>query len=275
VNTRDEAHADRNRFRRLHLICGDANMASASTFLKVGATAIALRMLETDPTAWPRIELADPIGALHEIGDDPDLRVLVELVDGRRARALDLQACYLEAAAAFAARHGLPDDEWAALDLWARTVDDLGHDLDAAARHVDWVAKRRLVTAYADRHGLAPGDDRLIALDLGWHDVDPERSLHRRLADRGGMDEVVSDDDVGRATEHPPTSSRAAMRGEYVRRATEAGLRHRVGWTTLTLLDDTSQPVRVVDTLDPFERTNPAFADLMRRLPAAPLLRSA
>ncbi len=275
VNTRDEAHADRTRFRRLHLICGDANMASASTFLKVGVTAIALRVLETDPSTWPRIDLADPIGALHAVGDDPDLRVLVELTDGRRVRALDLQARYLEAATRFAARHGLPADEWAALQLWARTLDDLEHDLDAAARHVDWVAKLRLVTAFADRRGVAPGDDRLVALDLGWHDVDPERSLHRRLVARGAIDEVVSDDEVARATERPPTSSRAAMRGEYVRRATEAGLRHRVGWTTLALLDESSQPVRVVDTLDPFERTNPAFADLMRRLQLPALLRTA
>jgi proteasome accessory factor A len=275
VNTRDEAHADRNRFRRLHLICGDANMATASTLLKIGATALALRVLETDPSAWPRIDLADPIRALHVVGDDPGLRAVVELEDGRHVRALDLHVRFVEAVTRFAERHGLPGDEAAALDLWATTVDDLDHDLEAAARHVDWVAKRRLVTAFAERRGLARGDDQLVALDLAWHDVDPQRSLHHRVVARGAMDEVVGGDDVERATRQPPTSSRAAMRGEYVRRAMEAGLRHRVGWTALTLLDEASQPVRVVDTLDPFERSNAAFTDLMDGLAVPPLRRTA
>jgi proteasome accessory factor A len=275
INTRDEAHADRNRFRRLHLICGDANMSTASTHLKVGATALALRILETEPSLWPQLTLAEPMLAIRQISDDPELRALVELENGRRVRALDLHQTYLAAVETFAARHGLPPDEERAHASWAETVTDLVTDPDLAADRVDWLAKRRLVLAYADRHRMTPGDDRLVGLDLAYHDIDSDRSLHRRLVDHGVVREVVGRAAVAMAAMEPPATSRARMRGAFVRRACELEVGHRVGWTSLTILDDCGQPVRVVETADPFACSSPEVDDLMRRLDALDLLRTA
>ncbi len=272
VNTRDEAHADKERFRRLHLICGDANMSSYATYLKLGSTAIALRILETEPELWPQVELTDPLGAMQRWSADPTLKRRVRLGDGRRPTAVQLQAKYLDAALAFAERHQLPDDEIRALAMWTETVGDLLVDPERCHDRVDWIAKGRLVRGYADRHGVEPGDDRLIEIDLGYHEVDPRRSLARLLEQRGSLQRMVDDGDVERAILEPPPTTRAALRARFIGRAQDLKANYRAGWTSLSTADRYNSPVRTVTVPDPFRVSCPEIDRLSDELVPRPAL---
>jgi proteasome accessory factor A len=252
VNTRDEAHADKERFRRLHLICGDATMSSYATYLKLGTTALALRILETEPDLWPRIDLPDPLMAMQRWSADPELRRRVRLGDGRQPTAVQLQARYLEAALEFGHRHRLPDDEARALAMWEETVSDLLDDPERCHDRIDWIAKWRLVRAFGDRHGIPHDDDRLVEIDLRYHDVDPSRSLARLLEQRGSLRRIVDTAAVERAVHEPPAGTRAVLRAAFIRRAQGLRANYRAGWTSLSTADRYNSPLRTVSVPDPF-----------------------
>lgn len=217
VNTRDEPHADSQKYRRLHVIVGDANMGEAATYLKVGSTAIVLGMIEDDvlPTD---LALAAPVAAIHEISHDPTLQRTVALRDGRRLTALELQWWYLEHARKYERERGLAcvDEAVGAdiLDRWEEVLTGLESDRSTVAHLVDWVAKERLLLGYLDRHGLEWGDARLRAIDLQFHDIRPAKSL----AARAGLATVVDDAEIEHAVTQPPTTTRAYFRGRCLAR---------------------------------------------------------
>jgi len=217
INTRDEPHCDPVKYRRLHVIVGDANMSEIATFVKVGATAIVLAMIEDD-CVGDDLRLADPVRAIRALSHDPSLRRVLLLADGRSMSALDLQEALLERAVAWAESRGLEsvgeETGEAVLREWAGIIDGLRTDPASVADRVDWVAKKRLVDAYADRHGLAPGDIRLKALDLQYHDLRKGRCL----ADRVGLRTLVHPDGVERATTEPPDDTRAYFRGRCLQK---------------------------------------------------------
>ena len=224
INTRDEPHASVDKYRRLHVIVGDATMCEVATLLKVGTTSLVLAALEAgalDGGPAGDLQLSEPVRALHEVSHDPGLTQLVRLRDGRRMTALQLQRAYLEAAAAFV-EDRLGDDADAdtreVLTRWDAVLTKLEHDVFSAARELDWVAKLRLLEGYRSRDGLAWDHARLQAVDLQWSDLRPEKGLYLKLAERGQVERLLAEEDVQRAVAHPPEDTRAYFRGECLAR---------------------------------------------------------
>jgi proteasome accessory factor PafA2 len=219
INTRDEPHADADKYRRLHVIIGDANLAELSTYLKVGTTALVLDMIEAR-TLTQDLSIEEPVQALQAISHDPSLTHRVRLRDGRRMTALEVQQAYLEMAQRHVDRRG-EDDGQAAADVlrrWAEVLEDLAIDPMRCADRLDWPAKLRLLEGYRSRDGLAWGDSRLHLVDLQYSDVRPEKGLYHRLVSRGSMQRLLTDDEVAQAMVRPPADTRAFFRGECLRR---------------------------------------------------------
>jgi Pup amidohydrolase len=218
INTRDEPHADADKYRRLHVIIGDANLAELSTYLKVGTTSLVLAMIEARALT-EAITIEDPVEALQAISHDPSLTHQVRLRDGRRMTAIEVQRLYLEMAEKFVDQRGESDAQTAdVLSRWAAVLDDLAADPMRCADRLDWPAKLRLLEGYRARDGLGWGSSQLQLVDLQYSDVRPEKGLYHRLVARGSMQRLLSDDEVTRAMVSPPTDTRAFFRGECLRR---------------------------------------------------------
>ncbi len=218
INTRDEPHADADKYRRLHVIIGDANLAETATYLKLGTTALVLSMIEAD---WPMpsVDLAGPVSAVHKISHDPTLRVTVPLVDGRQFTGLDLQYAYAETAAAYLAdTYGADVDPQTQdiLDRWVDVLDRLDNDPMDLADELDWPAKLRLLEGFRQRDGLAWASPRLAMVDLQYSDVRLDKGLYNRLVSRGSMKRIVTEPEVLAAITEPPEDTRAYFRGRCV-----------------------------------------------------------
>ena len=229
VNTRDEPHADRQRWRRLHLIVGDANLFETATYLKVGTTSLVLFVVEHLEELGPQVRarlaglrLADPVADVQRVSRDLDLTARLRLADGRSLTALEIQREYLEVAAEASrllAGEGGPDAPTRdVLARWESVLARLGTDRDGCARDVEWVAKLRLLDRLRERDGIDWGHPRLAAMDLQWSDVRPERGIYHRLLAAGAVDRVVTEREVGAAVHHAPEDTRAYFRGEVVAR---------------------------------------------------------
>ena len=228
VNTRDEPHCDPQKYRRLHVIVGDANMSEVATYLKVGTTAILLAMIE-DNELGDEWLLGNPVPAIRQVSHDPTLRRTIILRDGRRATALELQWGLLERARKYEHTHGLqPVGEETGADVlakWEHVLAGLEGDPVGVAGWVDWVAKQRLVEGYAERHGLAPASAKLKAIDLQYHDLRPERCLALKV----GLETMVAQDDVNAAMVEPPTTTRAYFRGRCLAEVPQRGGGRQLG----------------------------------------------
>ncbi len=217
INTRDEPHGDPSVYRRLHVIIGDANLSEYSNFLKLGTTALMLAALEDGAIPDP-LDLFDPVESCWQVSHDVTLGRPLELDGGGSATALELQGRYLEWLSKYVEKE-LDDPVWDLLiEEWSRTLDLLDTDPDRLADTLDWVAKKRLFEGYIERDGLEWGDSKLRALDLQYHDVDPEKGLYNRLAGRGSMRRLFTDTDIEDAVSNPPTRTRAYFRGRCVER---------------------------------------------------------
>jgi Pup amidohydrolase len=215
INTRDEPHANAEKYRRLHVIIGDANLAEVSTYLKLGTTALVLAMIED---RWLGIDLSleRPVTALHEISHDPTLRQVVALRDGRRLTGVQLQMEYLEQARKYVEdRYGADADEMTCdvLDRWESVLSRLENDPRSLARELDWVAKLELLEGYRRRDGLEWGAYRLQHVDLQYSDVAPGRGVYNVLTAKGRFERLLRDDEVERAVSEPPEDTRAYFRG--------------------------------------------------------------
>jgi proteasome accessory factor A len=218
INTRDEPHADPERYRRLHVIIGDANLAETATYLKVGSTSLVLDLIEAG-VELRDLELARPVHAVHVISHDPTLQVTVALADGREMTALALQRIYHERCAAFHdANHS--DDLRAkdVLDTWADILDKLERDPMECANLLDWPAKLRLLEGFRQRENLAWSAPRLHLVDLQYSDVRLDKGLYNRLVARGSMKRLTTEQQVMDAIGNPPENTRAYFRGECLRR---------------------------------------------------------
>jgi proteasome accessory factor PafA2 len=215
VNTRDEPHADPDKYRRLHVIVGDANLAEVSIYLKVGTTALVLSMIEhhwlTDD-----FSVEKPVTAIHQISHDPSLKHLVSLKDGRRLTAVQLQMEYLDQARKFV-EHRFGDDAddqtRDVLARWESVLTRLEQDPMLCSRELDWVAKLTLLQQYRDRDGLEWDHPKLHLIDLQYADVRPEKGLYHRLAARGAIERLLTDAQIGQAVHSPPSDTRAYFRG--------------------------------------------------------------
>jgi proteasome accessory factor A len=250
INTRDEPHADAERYRRLHVIVGDSNMSEYTNFLKVGACALMLRMLEEPQVVLRDMTLENPIRAIREISHDMTCTRRVRLANGREVSALDIQSEYLTRALRFAEHHDMTDQEQLALDMWEHCLTALANDPMKLDREIDWVIKYKLMEAYQARHGLELNDPKVALIDLQYHDVSRERGLFYRMQQRGIIERLVTDEEISHAVENPPETTRARLRGEFIRRAKEQKRDYTVDWVHLKLND---QAQRTVLCKDPFK----------------------
>ncbi len=220
INTRDEPHADADKYRRLHVIIGDANMSEYSTLLKVGTTALVLDMIEKG-VRFDELRLAEPVRSVHRISHDPGLTLLVETVEGKKMTALEVQRAYYEKACKHVENTmGADVDEATAevLALWGEVLDDLARDPLSTADRLDWTAKLRLLEGYRERDGLAWDAPRLHLVDLQYADVRMAKGLYNRLATRGSIKRLVGEDAVVAAMRTPPDDTRAYFRGRCLER---------------------------------------------------------
>ncbi len=274
VNTRDEPHADVDRFRRLHVIIGDANMSQIATLVKLGSTALLLAVLEDEGVsvfpALPR----NPVRALRHYALDPDLRVTEPDEDGRTRTAWDYQDALWQLAERYVARGGgsVVSDDPAQVHMiltqWREMLDGVLDDPASVADRIDWVAKRRLVEGYRARYSLAPTDARLRAIALQYHDLRPEKSL----ALRAGLREILDPTTVREAVHKPPTTTRAFFRGECVARYPDAVT--AANWDSL-VFDLGHGPLRRVPMMDPRRGTAALTQDLLEKCETADALLTA
>ena len=258
VNTRDEPHCDPAKYRRLHVIVGDANMSEAATFLKVGTTAIVLSMIEDDAVG-DDLTLAHPVTAIRQVSNDPTLRATIALGNGKRMTALEVQWQLLERARTWADRHGLDsvtvDDGKRILEEWENVLTGLEHNPDDVADVVDWVAKKRLVEGYAQRHNVAASDARLKAIDLQYSDLRRERSLALRC----GLRTLSTDAAVREAIDTPPDSTRAYFRGTCLTKYASDIV--AANWDSI-VFDVGRDPLRRVPMMEPLRGTKALTAEL-------------
>ncbi len=267
VNTRDEPHGDPRRYRRLHIIVGDANMSQVATFLKLGTTALLLGALEDlGIAAFPESPL-DPVRTIHELSCDLDLSAKFELVGGGRSSALELQTELFELAERYVKGGGAEcvggdDEAGAILARWSHALTMLRGDPEALATTVDWIAKRRLVEGYRARHGTTAADPRLYALDLQYHDLRAERSL----AQRAGLEVLVDAEDAELAVTAPPLDTRAFFRGTCLRKYPAEIV--TANWDSL-VFDLGTDPLRRVPMMDPLRGTAAHTEALLARCDTA------
>ena len=263
INTRDEPHADAEKYRRLHVIVGDSNMSEYATFLKVGTTAILLRMLEEPNVIMRDMTLENPIRAIREISHDMTCTRKVRLANGREATALEIQSEYLTRALRYAERRDLSPLEKQALGMWEKSLTTIEKDPLGQDREADWVIKYKLIEAFRERHGLELTDARVSLLDLQYHDINRKRGVFYRLQDRGMVERICGDAEIDEAIETPPQTTRARLRGEFIKKAKERKRDYTVDWVHLKLND---QAQRTVLCKDPFrshdERVEKLIASL-------------
>ncbi|MET0870695.1 MAG: Pup--protein ligase [Paeniglutamicibacter terrestris] len=264
INTRDEPHADAEYFRRLHVIVGDSNMSETTQLLKLGATDLMLRIIESGKV-MDDLRLENPIRSIREISHDFNGKTVIRLATGKQLTALELQRRFLALATDFVATEGAHHDQVpAVLDLWTRTLDAVeSGNFSSIDTEIDWAIKHKLISAYANRHQLDLGAQRLAQLDLTYHDIDTRRGLFHLLAARGRAKAVVDQDDIDFAVDHPPQSTRAKMRGDFVRAAKNAERDFTVDWVHLKLND---HPGQTVLCKDPFANQDPRVDALISSL---------
>ena len=249
INTRDEPHADSDRYRRLHVIVGDSNMSEYATFLKVGAASLILRMLEDPSVVLRDMTLENPIRAIREISHDVTCTRRVRLANGREASALEIQSEYLTRALRYGENHDLNPQEKQVLGMWEHVMAGLERDPLSLDREIDWVTKHNLIEAYRARHDLPLSHPRVALLDLQYHDLSRKRSVFYKLQRAGLVERVVTDAAIAEAVDTPPQTTRARLRGEFIRKAKERKRDYTVDWVHLKLND---QAQRTVLCKDPF-----------------------
>ncbi|MFB6935064.1 Pup--protein ligase [Streptomyces chartreusis] len=250
INTRDEPHADAERYRRLHVIVGDSNMSETTMLLKVGATDLVLRMIEAG-TVMRDLTLENPIRAIREVSHDITGRRKVRLASGREASALEVQREYYEKAVDFCERRGIRTGTVEqVLELWGRTLDSIeSEDLDRIGTEVDWVMKYKLIERYRAKHNMTMSHPRVAQIDLAYHDIHRRRGLYYLLEKKGQAARICNDLKIFEGKSVPPQTTRARLRGDFIRRAQEQRRDFTVDWVHLKLND---QAQRTVLCKDPF-----------------------
>jgi proteasome accessory factor A len=252
VNTRDEPHCDPQKYRRLHVIVGDANMSQVATFLKVGTTSLILSLIEDD-VLGNELMLAHPVSAIRQVSYDPTLTQTLLMANGSRMTAMDIQWSLFNKTMAYVRSVGFESVGGEVvgqkiIDLWEEVLTGLESDPESVADIVDWVAKKRIVDGLQNRHGLSKTDARLKAVDLQYHDMRADKCL----ATRAGLRSLVDAPQVERAMTHAPDSTRAFFRGHCLERWPDQVV--SANWDCL-VFDVGRGPLRRVPMMEPLRGT--------------------
>ena len=258
INTRDEPHADPERYRRLHVIVGDANLCEVALFLKLGTTSIVLKMIED--AFLPDFSLVNPVAAIHDVSRDVSLTANVALTDGRKMTALQLQWEYLELARKYVDREDDTPENREVVERWEVVLRGLQTDPRTLSAQLDWVAKLRLLEGYRERDGLAWSDAKLRAIDLQYHDVRRDRGLYHRLAHSGKVERLTTDEEVERAIMEPPEDTRAFFRGRCISKYPDAIA--AASWDSL-ILDTGRDALQRIPMREPLRGTRAHVEELL------------
>ncbi|MEE9205997.1 MAG: depupylase/deamidase Dop [Acidimicrobiia bacterium] len=259
INTRDEPHADPTKYRRLHVIIGDANLSETQIFLKLATTRLVLEAIEAGTIGDP-IVLTDPVESVWRVSHDPTLRTTVRLADGSRMSALDLQWHYLEAISKHAEMEGVSDIDQRAITEWEQVLELLEADPRSLADRLDWAAKLDLLEHYRERDRLEWSDPKLRLLDLQYHDVDQDKGLYHRLITSNRMRRLFTDTQIALAATAPPESSRAYFRGRCVEKFAESIV--AANWDSL-IFDIGEDTLKRVPMMEPRRGTRSMVAELI------------
>ncbi|MBE1494909.1 proteasome accessory factor A [Amycolatopsis lexingtonensis] len=259
INTRDEPHADADKYRRLHVIIGDANMSEYSTYLKVGTTALVLDLIESG-IRFDDLKLDEPVKAVHQISHDPTLKTQVALANGKKYTGLDLQFAYHEIASQNLERTGADQASKEVLRVWGEVLDALARDPQECADRLDWPAKLRLLEGYRQRDNLAWGAPRLRLVDLQYSDVRLAKGLYNRLVTRGSMKRLVSEEEVLAAVTTPPSDTRAYFRGRALEKY--AASIAAASWDSV-IFDVGKESLVRIPTLEPLRGTKAHVGKLL------------
>ena len=263
INTRDEPHADAERYRRLHVIVGDSNMSEVTTLLKVGSANLVLEMIEQG-VQFRDFSLDNPIRAIREISHDLTGRRTVRLAGGKEASALDIQREYYERAVEHVAKRSPDPMAERVLELWGRTLDAIeAEDLSKIDREIDWAIKHRLMQRYQLKHDMDLSNPRIAQIDLAYHDIRRGRGIFDLLQRKGMVDRVTDDGEIEAAKDTPPQTTRAKLRGDFIAAAQAAGRDFTVDWVHLKLND---QAQRTVLCKDPFRAVDERVERLIASL---------
>ena len=268
INTRDEPHSDSTKYRRLHVIVGDANMAEVSTYLKVGTLSIVLALLEAG-AELPRISLADPVNAIKQVSRDVQMKESLTLTDGSASTAIAVQRAYLKAAQSYYACHELDQVTKDVLVRWEDVLDRLERDPRSLVRELDWVAKRYLIESYMERKSCGWDDPRVRLMDLQYHDVRPDKGLYYTLERNHRIERVVLDHEIVRAEFNPPVGTRAYFRGQCVKKY--PNVVYGASWTSV-LFDIGQNKIKKIPLMDPLRGTEALTGELLAQAETAAAL---
>ena len=261
INTRDEPHADAEKYRRLHIIVGDSNMSELATYLKVGTTAVVLSMIEEGFTV-KGMELEDPVKAIRDISRDPTLKKRVRLEDGREWTALEIQMTYWERAQAYLAALGSSADETTRdlIEYWGDVLQKLATNPMELAQELDWVIKKNVMDSFIARKNCGWDDPRVALMDLQYHDVKRNRGLYYLLERQDVVERLATEEEIQRAMTVPPQSTRAKVRGDFIKFAKEKNRSYTVDWTYLKLNGYWEETILC---MDPFSSSNKRVDELI------------
>ncbi|KQW52913.1 Pup deamidase/depupylase [Nocardioides sp. Root1257] len=272
INTRDEPHADPEKYRRLHVIIGDANLSEISTYLKVGTTSLVLAMIE-DRFISTDLTVDGPVAGLRAISHDPTLQHRVRLTDGRELTAIQLQLEYLDLARKYVEdRYGADADEQTVdvLARWESVLDRLENDPMSLSRELDWVAKLNLLEQYRQRDGLDWSDAKLQLIDLQYSDIRPEKGLYHRLVAGGRIERLLTDAAVEDAMHDPPEDTRAYFRGRCLEKYAEHVA--AASWDSVIFDLPGRESLQRVPTIDPLRGSRAHVGELLDRSETAEAL---
>jgi proteasome accessory factor A len=253
INTRDEPHADAEKYRRLHIIVGDSNMSEFTTYLKVGITSLVLSMIEAG-FGVTGIELDDPVKAIREISRDITLKKKVKLENGKEFSATEIQRCYLEKAREYLDHGEASKEEGELLEKWEQILDQLEEEPRKLSREIDWIAKLSLMENYMERKECSWEDPRVALIDLQYHDIKRDRGLYHLLERQGFIKRLSTDMAIDQAMHLPPQTTRAKVRGDFIKFAKEKNRSYTVDWTYLKLNGYWEETILCMDPFSPVNR---------------------
>ena len=251
INTRDEPHADPSKYRRLHVIVGDANMSEVTTYLKVGTTAVMMTLIE-EVEKLPNFEFDDPVAAIKEVSRDTMLKHPIKLRDGRKFTALEIQQEFLEAAHRFYARHELDLITKEILRKWEEVLQKLEEEPMQLNREIDWVIKKQLLLSYQEKKRCDWTDPRISMMDLQYHDIRPDKGLYYTLEKKGYVERIVTDEEINRAEQMPPIDTRAYFRSMCLKKFPKEV--YAASWSSV-LFDVGNATIKRIPLMEPLKGT--------------------
>jgi proteasome accessory factor A len=262
INTRDEPHADREKYRRLHVIVGDSNMSEWTNFVKIASCAVVLQMIE-DNYIQNDFTLRNPVKAIKDISYDTSCKRKLRLDNGREYSPIDIQREYCELAQKYIEHYPVSDELRDGVEKWQYALDALAGDPEKLSDKVDWLIKRRMIQSYLDKRGTTWNDPRVFMLDLQYHDIRLGRGIYYLLERQGAVERVLTDEEVMKAKTEPPHDTRAKMRGEFIKLARQNAIQYDLDWSNIRLGNLLN--VRVICN-NPFETDTEKVAELVRTI---------